>query len=77
MPAFDDNLLRVESSLQYHFAKAWTASLIYVFESFSKHDWRTDSLNPFIPGVASIWLGNDRKNFAAHIIGATLRYKFE
>ena len=77
MPAFEDNLLRVESSLQYHFAKAWTASLIYVFESFSKHDWRTDSLNPFIPGVAAIWLGNDQKNFAAHIIGATLRYRFE
>jgi MtrB/PioB family decaheme-associated outer membrane protein len=77
MPAFEDNLLRVESSLQYHFAKAWTASLIYVWESFSKHDWRTDSLNPFIPGVAAIWLGNDQKNFSAHIIGATLRYRFE
>lgn len=48
-----------------------------MFESFSKHDWRTDSLNPFIPGVAAIWLGNDQKNFAAHIIGATLRYRFE
>lgn len=77
MPAFEDNLLRVESSLQYHFAKAWTASLIYVWESFSKHDWRTDSLNPFIPNVAAIWLGNDAKNYSAHIIGATLRYRFE
>lgn len=77
MPAFEDTLLRVESSLQYHFAKAWTASLIYVWESFSKHDWRTDSLNPFIPNVAAIWLGNDAKNYSAHIIGATLRYRFE
>lgn len=77
MPAFEDNLWRVDSSLQYHFSKSWTASLNYIFESFSKHDWRTDSLNPFIPGVAAIWLGNDQKNYAAHIIGATLRYKFE
>ena len=77
MPAFEDNLWRVDASLQYHFSKSWTASLNYIFESFSKHDWRTDSLNPFIPGVAAIWLGNDQKNYAAHIIGATLRYRFE
>jgi len=77
MPAFEDNLWRVDTSLQYHFSKSWTASLNYIFESFSKHDWRTDSLNPFIPGVAAIWLGNDQKNYAAHIIGATLRYRFE
>jgi len=76
-PAFEDNLWRVDTSLQYHFSKSWTASLNYIFESFSKHDWRTDSLNPFIPGVAAIWLGNDQKNYAAHIIGATLRYRFE
>ena len=77
MPAFEDNLWRVESSLQYHLSRAWTASLNYVFESFSKHDWRTDALNPFIPGQSSIWLGNDQKNYAAHILGATLRYRFE
>jgi hypothetical protein len=27
--------------------------------------------------VTSVWLGNDQKNYAAHIIGATLRYRFE
>jgi len=26
---------------------------------FSPTHWRTDTLNPFIPGVSSIWLGND------------------
>lgn len=77
MPAFEDNLIRVETALQYHFWKSWTASLNYVFESFDKHDWRTDGLDPFIPGVSSIFLGNDQKNYTAHIIGATLRYKFE
>jgi MtrB/PioB family decaheme-associated outer membrane protein len=77
MPAFDDTLLRVDASLQYHFSRAWTASLNYVFESFSKHDWRTDSLNPFLPAAGnSIWLGNDQKNYTAHILGATLRYTF-
>ena len=77
MPAFEDNLWRVDTSLQYHFSKSWTASLNYIFESFSKHDWRTDSLNPFIPAAGnSIWLGNDQKNYTAHILGATLRYTF-
>jgi MtrB/PioB family decaheme-associated outer membrane protein len=77
MPAFDDTLWRVDTSLRYHLSRAWTVSLNYVFESFSKHDWRTDTLNPFVPGVTSIWLGNDQKNYTAHIIGATLRYRFE
>jgi MtrB/PioB family decaheme-associated outer membrane protein len=75
-PAFEDNLWRIETALRYHFTRSWSASLNYIFESFSKHDWRTDSLNPFI-GVSSIWLGNDQKNYTAHIIGATLRYQFE
>ena len=49
-PAFEDSLLRLEASLQYHFAKAWTASLNYAFESFRKHDWRTDSHQSVRPG---------------------------
>ena len=75
-PAFEDNLWRVETALRYHFWKSWTASLNYVFESFTKQDFRTDTLDPFI-GISSIYLGNDQKNYTAHIIGATLRYKFQ
>ncbi|MDP3768739.1 MAG: MtrB/PioB family outer membrane beta-barrel protein, partial [Dehalococcoidia bacterium] len=77
MPAFEDTLLRLDTKLTYHFAKAWSASLGYVFESLVSHDWRTDRLNPFIPGISSIWLGNDQRNYAAHIVGATLAYRFK
>lgn len=77
LPAFEDTLLRLDTKLSYHFLKNWTASLAYVFESFEKTDWRTDTLNPFIPGVSSIWLGNDAKNFSAHIVGLTLGYRFK
>ena len=76
MPAFEDELLRLEAKLSYHFLRSWTASFGYVFESFEKTDWRTDTLNPFIPGVSSIWLGNDAKNFSAHVVGLTLAYRF-
>jgi hypothetical protein len=48
----------------------------YAFEAFDKNDWRTDNLNPFNPGSNSIWLGNDLKNYTAHILGATLSYRF-
>jgi MtrB/PioB family decaheme-associated outer membrane protein len=75
-PAFEDNFLRLDSALRYHFLKAWTASLGYAFESFQKNDWRTDRLTPFIPGVTSIWLGNDARNYDAHIVGITLAYRF-
>lgn len=75
-PAFEDQLLRVETSLRYHFWKMWTASLGYAFESFQKNDWRTDRLNPFVPGVSSIWLGNDARNYDAHIVALTLGVRF-
>jgi MtrB/PioB family decaheme-associated outer membrane protein len=84
-PAFEDQLFRVDAALKYHFNSSWTAALGYAWESFSKHDWRTDALNPFVPvpstaglaGQSSIWLGADLKNYSAHIIGATLTYRFK
>jgi len=79
MPAFEDSLLRLETGLKYHFWKSWTAGVAYVFESFEKHDWRTDTLNPFIPavGLGGIYLGNDLKDYTAHIVGLTLAYRFK
>jgi MtrB/PioB family decaheme-associated outer membrane protein len=75
MPAFEDSLLRLDTALRYHFWKAWTASVGYAYESFGKHDWRTDTLNPFQPSAgSSIWLGNDVRNYGAHIVGLTLGY---
>ena len=83
-PAFEDQLFRLEALLRYHFARAWTVTLGYAWESFEKHDWRTDSLNPFVPnpstagtvGQTSIWQGNDIKSYTAHIVGASLTYRF-
>jgi len=78
MPAFEDEQIRLEAALLYHFLKNWTAKLGYVFESFTKHDWRTDGLNPFLPAAgSSIWLGNDLRNFTAHTILATVGYPFK
>ena len=78
MPAFEDELIRLETSLAYHFLKNWTAKFSYVFESFSKHDWRTDRLNPFSPSAGnSIWQGNDLRNYTAHILTATIGYQFK
>ena len=76
MPAFEDTLVRLDAALRYHFQKAWTASRGYAFESFDKHDWRTDQLNPFVPGITSIWLGSNTRNYSAHIVGLTLAYSF-
>jgi MtrB/PioB family decaheme-associated outer membrane protein len=75
-PAFEDSLLLLEASLKYHFGQAWTASLNYAYEMFRKHDWRTDTINPFVPGNSAVYLGNDLKNYEAHIFGATLGYRF-
>ena len=76
-PAFEDSLLRVEASLRYHFAKVWTASLNYAYEMFRKQDWRTDTLQPFVPNDSAVYLGNDLRDYNAHIIGITIGYRFE
>lgn len=75
-PAFEDTLWRLETALRYRFWKSWTASVSYAFESFEKHDWRKDTLQPFI-GISSIYLGNDLKNYTAHIVGFRLGYRFK
>lgn len=75
-PAFEDTLWRLETALRYRFWKSWTASVSYAFESFEKHDWRTDTLQPFI-GISSIYLGNDLKDYTAHIVGFRLGYRFK
>jgi hypothetical protein len=77
MPALEDSLIRLDTTLKYHFWKAWTANFGYIFESFAKHDWRTDDLQPFTPGITSIWLGNDVKNYSAHIVALTVGYRFK
>lgn len=81
MPAYDDQLVLLNTALRYHFAKSWTASLFYTFEQFEKNDWRTDNWLPFNQQLAgttgSIWLGNDAKNYDAHILGMTLAYAFK
>jgi MtrB/PioB family decaheme-associated outer membrane protein len=78
LPEFEDQLFRLEASLKYHLNRAWTATLGYAWESWEKHDWRTDGLNPFVglTGVTSIWLGGDLKNYDAHIVGMSMTYRF-
>jgi len=79
-PAFEDAYARLEAALQYHFTKSLTGKLFYVYESFTKHDWQTDTSEPFLGFSVSggpIFLGNDQKNYWAQIVGVTLKYKFE
>ncbi len=76
-PAYEDNLFHLEAALSYHFWKNWTAKLGYVYEMWNKQNWQTDELNPFIPGVSSIWLGNNLRNYTANTIYGTLAYTFK
>jgi hypothetical protein len=57
--------------------RQWALGFSYAFESFEKNDWRTDYLNPFVPGSNSIYLGNDLRSYTAHMVTATLRYTFK
>jgi MtrB/PioB family decaheme-associated outer membrane protein len=75
-PAFEDTLVHLETALIYYFDKNWAAKLGYAFEMFNQSDWRTN-LNPFLPGVSSIWLGNTVRDYTAHMMGASLTYRFK
>jgi MtrB/PioB family decaheme-associated outer membrane protein len=75
-PDLEDSLLRVEASLRYFLTRNWSVALGYIFERFDQTDFRTDTLNPFVPGSASIWLGNDLKDYSAHILAMSVAYRF-
>ena len=75
-PAFVDSLLRLDIALRYRFREDWTANLGYAYETFGQHDWRSDTLNPFVPAVgSSIFLGQNPHGYDAHILALTLRYR--
>src|SRR5262249_40777892 len=75
-PAFEDTLVHLETALIYYFNKNWAAKVGYAFEMFDQSDWRTN-LNPFLPGVSSIWLGNTLRDYTAHMMGVSLSYRFK
>ena len=47
------------------------------FEKFEGTDFRTDGLNPFVPGVTSIWLGSDARDYTAQYVTLSLSYRFD
>ena len=75
-PAAEDSMFRLDVAARYHFLKHWRVTLGYALEIFDKSNWQTDQLNPFLPGVNSIWQGNDFKDYTAHIVTLTLGYRF-
>lgn len=76
-PSFEDAFTRVDASLEWHLMKSLTARFFYAFERFTQSNWQTDQLTPSLQNVGAIFLGADVKNYNAHILGATLRYRFD
>ena len=76
-PAADDSLIRLGTAIRYAFAKRWTATVAYAFEKFDGTDFKTDGLNPFVPGVTSIWLGSDARDYTAQYVTLSLSYRFD
>jgi MtrB/PioB family decaheme-associated outer membrane protein len=75
-PDLEDSLLHLEASLRYYFAKSWYMTLSYIFEKYTQTDFRTDGLNPFVPGSTSIWLGDNPSDYTAHIMVMSVGYRF-
>jgi MtrB/PioB family decaheme-associated outer membrane protein len=75
-PDLENTLYRVGTAFRYRFAKAWYVRLGYFFEMFDEQNFRTDNLAPFNRGLTSIYLGNDLKDYTAHIVTLALGYSF-
>ncbi|OGQ47626.1 MAG: hypothetical protein A3H42_03705 [Deltaproteobacteria bacterium RIFCSPLOWO2_02_FULL_46_8] len=74
LPIIKSTLSHLETNLRYYFAKGWTSKIAYVMEDFSKTDFRTNGLVPATG--ADIFLGNDLRNYTAHMVTMTLGYQF-
>jgi hypothetical protein len=62
--------------VKYSFWKQWSASFGYVLEHFQKTDWRTDTISPVVPGSLAVFLGNEYRDYTAHIVALTVGYRF-
>jgi hypothetical protein len=76
-PDVTNTLLRLGTAVRYYFAKGWYASLGYLFEKFDETNFRTDTLLPFQAATTSIYLGNDIKDYTAHIVTLVVGYRFQ
>lgn len=76
-PASDESLIRIGTAIRYALGKGWAATVAYAFEKFTGTNFRTDGLNPFVPGVTSIWLGSDARNYTAQYVTLGLSYQFD
>jgi hypothetical protein len=76
-PDLQNTLIQVGTTFRYRFAKAWSFALSYLFEQFDETNFRTDALKPFQTQTSSIYLGNDIKDYTAHIITLALGYHFQ
>ena len=75
-PATDESLIRLGTAIRYAFWKGWAATVAYSFEKFTGTNFRTDGLNPFVPGNTSIWLGSDARDYTAQYVTLSLSYQF-
>jgi MtrB/PioB family decaheme-associated outer membrane protein len=76
-PDLENTLTQVGTTLRYRFAKAWYFTLGYLFEQFDEQNFRTDLLKPFQTATSSIYLGNNLKDYTAHIVTLVLGYTFK
>ncbi len=75
-PDVTNTLIRLGTAVRYRFARAWYVTVGYLFEKFDETNFRTDSLLPFNNSFSSIYLGNDFKDYTAHILTVALGYRF-
>ena len=76
-PASDETLIRLGTAIRYALGKGWSATAAYAFEKFTGTNFRTDGLNPFVPGNTSIWLGSDARDYTAQYVTLGLSYQFD
>ena len=77
-----DDWTDLELDLRIHDETRYIDAATYLVtcnaQPYSKHDWRTDTLSPFSPNAgSSVWLGNNIRDYTAHIIAASVGYQFK
>ena len=76
-PAFEDSLLPARGLPPVPLLEVPDGELEPRLRVVPKHDRRTDTIKPFVPSVSAVYLGNDVKNYEAHIFGVTIGYPFK
>jgi hypothetical protein len=77
-PTTKNNLMLLATTLSYHWSEQLTLKAGYRLERYQQRDFQFDGIEPYSPAIdpSSIFLGNEVRDYRAHIYAISAVFEF-